>query len=91
MQQQVLKFGIDGWKLDGTATLFRKQLGPIPFPYQKSAAGWLTTRQYMDLYYREEYAYGLQHNPEFVTLSRAMDRWFHPEGFAPLMLHPSIG
>ena len=88
MQQQVLKYGIDGWKLDGTATLFRKQLGPIPFLYQKSAAGWLTTRQYMDLYYREEYTHGLKYNPEFVTLSRAMDRWFHPEGFAPIDASP---
>lgn len=88
MQQKVLNYGIDGWKLDGTATLFRKQCGALPFLYQKSATGWLTTRQYMDLYYREEYANGLKHNPEFVTLSRAMDRWFHPEGFAPIDASP---
>ena len=88
MQQKVLKYGIDGWKLDGTATLFRKQLGPLPFLYQKSHSGWLTTRQYMDLYYREEYANGLKSNPEFVTLARAMDRWFHPEGFAPIDASP---
>ncbi|MEI7587307.1 TIM-barrel domain-containing protein [Runella sp.] len=88
MQQKVLKYGIDGWKLDGTATLFRKQLGPLPFLYQKSHAGWLTTRQYMDLYYREEYLNGLKSNPEFVTLARAMDRWFHPEGFAPIDASP---
>lgn len=88
MQQKVLKYGIDGWKLDGTATLFRKQWGPIPFLYQKAHAGWLTTRQYMDLYYREEYANGLRTNPEFATLSRAMDRGFHPEGFAPIDASP---
>ncbi len=88
MQQKVLKYGIDGWKLDGTATLFRKQLGPIPFLYQKAHSGWLTTRQYMDLYYREEYANGLRTNPEFVTLARAMDRGFHPEGFAPIDASP---
>lgn len=88
MQQKVLKYGIDGWKLDGTATLFRKQLGPLPFLYQKSHSGWLTTRQYMDFYYREEYANGLKSNPEFVTLARAMDRWFHPEGFAPIDASP---
>lgn len=88
MQQKVLKYGIDGWKLDGTATLFRKQWGPIPFLYQKSHSGWLTTRQYMDLYYREEYANGLRTNPEFVTLARAMDRGFHPEGFAPIDASP---
>ncbi|MFN8349297.1 MAG: glycoside hydrolase family 31 protein [Spirosomataceae bacterium] len=88
MQQKVLKYGIDGWKLDGTATLFRKQLGPLPFLYQKAHTGWLMTRQYMDLYYREEYANGLKSNPEFVTLARAMDRSFHPEGFAPIDASP---
>ncbi len=88
MQQKVLQYGIDGWKLDGTATLFRKQFGPLPFLYQKSHSGWLTTRQYMDLYYREEYANGLRNNPEFVTLARAMDRNFHPEGFAPIDASP---
>ncbi len=88
MQQKVLKYGIDGWKLDGTATLFRKQWGQIPFLYQKAHSGWLTTRQYMDLYYREEYANGLRTNPEFATLARAMDRGFHPEGFAPIDASP---
>lgn len=88
MQQQVFDYGIDGWKLDGTATLFRKQLGPLPFPYQKTASGWLTTRQYMDLYYRGEYQHGLTQNPAFVTLARAMDRGFHPEGFAPIDASP---
>lgn len=88
LQQQVFDYGIDGWKLDGTATLFRQQRGPLPFPYQKAAGGWLTTRQYMDLYYREEYKHGLTQNPEFVTLGRAMDRGFHPEGFAPIDASP---
>jgi len=87
-QQQVFDWGIDGWKLDGTATLFRSQLGVLPFFYQKGASGWLTTRQYMDLYYREEYQHGLRQNPDFVTLSRSMDRGFHPEGFAPIDASP---
>ncbi len=87
-QQQVFDWGIDGWKLDGTATLFRTQLGPLPFFYQKAASGWLTTRQYMDLYYREEYQHGLRQNPEFVTLARSMDRGYHPEGFAPIDASP---
>lgn len=87
-QQQVFDWGIDGWKLDGTATLFRTQLGPLPFFYQKGASGWLTTRQYMDLYYREEYQHGLSQNPDFVTLSRSMDRGYHPEGFAPIDASP---
>ncbi len=88
LQKKVLDYGIDGWKLDGTATLFRGQVGPLPFFYQKASAGWLSTRQYMDLYYREEYKNGLEANPEFVTLGRSMDRWFHPEGFAPIDAAP---
>ncbi len=87
-QQQVFDWGIDGWKLDGTATLFRGQLGPLPFFYQKGASGWLTTRQYMNLYYRKEYEHGLSQNPDFVTLSRSMDRGYHPEGFAPIDASP---
>lgn len=88
LQKNVLQYGIDGWKLDGTATLFRQQIGFLPFLYQKTHSGWMSTRQYMDWYYREEYANGLRHNPEFVTLGRAMDRWFHPEGFAPIDASP---
>jgi alpha-glucosidase (family GH31 glycosyl hydrolase) len=42
----------------------------------------------MDHYYREEYRYGLKQNPDFVTLARAMDRGFHPEGFAPVDAAP---
>ena len=88
MQQKVFDLGIDGWKLDGTATLFWKNLGPIPFFYKKTAGGLMTTRQYMDHYYRDEYQHGLTQNPEFVTLSRSMDRGFHPEGFAPFDASP---
>ena len=44
----------------------------------------MTTRTYMDHYYRDEYAHGLTQNPEFVTLSRSIDRGFHPEGFSPI-------
>lgn len=87
-QQTYFDWGIDGWKLDGTATLFRKQWGPLPIFYQKSAGGWLSTRSYMDLYYRQEYQHGLTQNSEFVTFSRAMDRGFHPEGFAPIDAAP---
>lgn len=88
LQRQVLRYGVDGWKLDGTATLMRRQLGPLPLPYLKSHAGLLTTRNYMDLYYREELAHGQSVNPEFVTLGRAIDRGFHPEGFAPIDAAP---
>jgi alpha-D-xyloside xylohydrolase len=88
LQQQVFNLGIDGWKLDGTATLFRTQAGPVPVLYQKTHAGLMTTRTYMDHYYRDEYAHGLSQNPEFVTLSRGIDRWYHPEGFAPLDASP---
>ncbi|ODS85880.1 MAG: glycoside hydrolase [Cytophagaceae bacterium SCN 52-12] len=88
LQNQVLRYGVDGWKLDGTATLMRSQAGPVPVPYMKSRSGILTTRRYMDLYYREELKHGRSVNPEFITLSRAMDRGFHPEGFAPVDAAP---
>ena len=48
----------------------------------------MTTRAYMDHYYRDEYLHGLAENPEFVTLARSVDRWFHPEGFAPVDAAP---
>ena len=88
MQQRVFDLGIDGWKLDGTATLFWKNLGPVPIFYRKTASGIMTTRTYMDHYYRDEYRHGLLQNPEFVTLSRSIDRGFHPEGFAPIDASP---
>ena len=88
-QQQVFDWGIDGWKLDGTDTLFS---GPGHFPYQKTHAGWLSTRAYMDLYNREEFRHGRTQNPDFIVLTRAVDdRYFplcHPEGFAPLDAAP---
>ncbi len=88
LQQQVFDLGIDGWKLDGTATLLYSQIGPVPLIYQKTHDGLMTTRTYMDRYYRDEYAHGLSQNPEFVTLSRGIDRWYHPEGFAPIDASP---
>ena len=88
IQQKVFDWGIDGWKLDGTATLFWKKLGPIPFFYKRTHDGLMTTRGYMDQYYRDEYIFGLKQNPEFVTLARAIDRGYHPEGFAPLEAAP---
>jgi len=88
MQQRVFDLGIDGWKLDGTATLFWKNLGSVPFFYKKTSSGIMTTRTYMDHYYRDEYKHGLSQNPEFVTLSRSMDRGYHPEGFAPIEAAP---
>ncbi|MCK5822115.1 MAG: hypothetical protein KAH17_09515 [Bacteroidales bacterium] len=88
MQETVFDYGIDGWKLDGAATLLWEEIGPIPFFYKRSHKGILTTRGYMDLYYRSEYDNGLKQNPEFVTLSRSMDRGYHPEGFAPIDASP---
>jgi alpha-D-xyloside xylohydrolase len=84
LQQPLLDWGVDGWKLDGSDTLCLGALGPIPLPYLRSHRGWITTRDYMDLYAREEYRHGLAHNPEFVVLTRAYDTpYAHPEGFAP--------
>ncbi len=88
LQQQVFDLGIDGWKLDGTATLFWSNLGPIPLFYKNTSSGLMTARTYMDHYYRDEYQHGLMQNPEFVTLSRSIDRGFHPEGFAPIDASP---
>lgn len=87
MQEQVLNWGVDGWKLDGAATYFSGKYGPLPLPYQKIHGGWMNMRGYMDHYYRDEYQHGLEKNPEFITLARALDSpltWGHPEGFAPL-------
>ncbi len=88
LQQEVFDYGIDAWKLDGSATLFYSKIGPIPLFYKKTQKGIMTTRKYMDHYYRDEYKHGLTQNPEFVTLSRSMDRGFHPEGFAPFDAAP---
>ncbi len=89
LQQQMFDWGVDGWKLDGADTLFSSRIGKLPVPFSKTSSGWMTTRQYMDLYAREEYQHGLAHNPGFVTLIRARDHyWQHPEGFAPLDAAP---
>ena len=89
LQQQVLDWGVDGWKLDGCDTFFSSRLGKIPVPFNRVHSGWMTTRQYMDHYARDEYQHGLTQNPEFATLIRALDQpWSHPEGFAPLDAAP---
>lgn len=87
-QQRLFDLGVDGWKLDGTATLFFTWLGKIPVPYKSTKSGLMSTRTYMDHYYRDEYQHGLTQNPEFVTLARSIDKWPHPEGFAPLDAAP---
>ena len=85
LQQQVFDLGIDGWKLDGCATYFSTRIGPALAPFQRTHAGWMTTRAYMDHYYRDEYRHGLTQNPEFICMSRAYDSpYLHPEGFAPI-------
>lgn len=89
MQQRVFDLGIDGWKLDGTGTFFSGWFWKFPILYQTTHQGWMTTRGYMDHYYRDEYRHGLTQNPEFITLARSIDRPFtHPEGFAPLDAAP---
>ena len=88
MQQSVFDYGIDGWKLDDTATLSWYMAGPIPFLYRNTFTGLMSLRTYMDHFYRDEYRYGLTKNPEFITLGRSIDQNFHPEGFAPLDAAP---
>jgi len=85
LQQQVLDWGVDGWKLDGCDTFFSGKLWKLPVPFNRVHSGRMTTRQYMDHYARDEYQHGLTQNPEFVIMVRALDGpWSHPEGFAPL-------
>ena len=85
LQQQVLDWGVDGWKLDGTDTFFSSRIGKVPVPFNRGYSGWLTTRQYMDHYVRDELANGRRINPEFAVLVRSLDQpWSHPEGFSPL-------
>ncbi|MBI1320682.1 MAG: glycoside hydrolase family 31 protein [Candidatus Hydrogenedens sp.] len=89
IQQQVFDWGLDGWKLDGTATLcFRWINDKYPVPWITTYSGTISTRSYMDHYYRDEYLHGLTQNPEFVTMSRSIDDgevpMAHPQGFAPL-------
>lgn len=74
LQQPLFDWGIDGWKLDDSATYFGKRWGALPMLYMRTYSGWMTTRQYMDHYYRDEYRHGLTQNPEFITLSRSTDR-----------------
>ena len=84
LQKQVLDWGVDGWKLDGCDTFFSGRIGKLPVPFNRAHSGWMTTRQYMDHYARQEYQNGLARNPEFAILVRSLDhRWSHPEGFSP--------
>ena len=85
LQKQVLDWGVDGWKLDGCDTFFSGRIWKIPVPFNRAYSGWMTTRQYMDHFARDEYQYGLSRNPEFAILVRSLDQsWSHPEGFSPL-------
>ena len=89
LQQRVFDLGIDGWKLDGAATLCFDMWGPLPLFYKNSYGGLMTTREYIDHYYRDEYQHALTQNPEFATLARSIDRpYIHPEGFAPIDAAP---
>lgn len=91
LQQNVLDWGVDGWKLDGTDTFFNSKLGPLIVPYGDTHAGRITMRDYMHLYAREEYKHGLTQNPDFITMIRAVDDgvpYMHPWGFAPLDAAP---
>jgi hypothetical protein len=77
-----------GFRL-GADTFFSSKWLGIRVPFDRVRSGWMTTRQYMDHYARDEYAHGLSRNPEFVTLIRSLDGpWSHPEGFTPLDAAP---
>jgi alpha-glucosidase (family GH31 glycosyl hydrolase) len=87
MQQSLLDWGVDGWKLDGTDPYLMNWLWKIPVPYIRTFEGLISNRTYANQYYRQEYRHGLEHNPEFVTLARSLDSpmpWARPWGFAPI-------
>ena len=91
LQQPLFDWGVDGWKLDGTATYFADMSGTIPKPWGQGKAGKITMREYMDHYYRDEYVHGLTQNPEFITMARSVDDqipYVHVNGFAPLDAAP---
>jgi len=44
MQQQVLDWGVDGWKLDGCDTFFSSRICKVPVPFNRTHSGWMTTR-----------------------------------------------
>ncbi len=81
LQDRVIDMGIDGWKVDGVATLF-----PNGAP---CAAGPVTTREMMDYYYMDMQEYITSRNPRAVAWSRAVDlKLVHPRGFAPISHSP---
>jgi alpha-glucosidase (family GH31 glycosyl hydrolase) len=84
LQKQVMDWGCDGWKLDGCDTFFSSKVGGVAVPYSSTFSGTMTTRQYMDHYSRVELQNGLARNSQFIVLVRALDQWWHPEGFSPL-------
>ena len=49
----------------------------------------MSSRQYMDHFYRDEYQHGLkERDGDFITLARSIDNRIHPLGFAPLDAAP---
>lgn len=87
MQKQVLDLGVDGWKLDGADALFNWHF----LPYSPTHGGWMTMREYMHHYARDEYQNGLKENPEFITMIRSVDDqvpYLYWWGFAPLDASP---
>lgn len=81
LQDRVIDMGIDGWKVDGVASLY-----PNGAP---CAAGPVTTRQMMDYYYMDMQEYITSRNPQAVAWSRAVDlKFVHPHGFAPISHSP---
>lgn len=87
MQQAVLDLGADGWKLDDSATLLSSRPFGLYAFFNWGHDGLMTTRRYMDHFYRDEYQHGLTQNPEFITFGRSLDvvmPWAHYWGFAPL-------
>jgi alpha-glucosidase (family GH31 glycosyl hydrolase) len=93
MQQHAFDLGIDGWKLDDASLFYNSPIGTLTgtrnLPSAKERKGWMTNRDYVDHFYRDEYQHGLkQRGGDFITLARSIDNRVYPKGFAPLDAAP---
>jgi len=87
LQQSLLEWGVDGWKLDGTDPYAVNWLWKIPIPCVRSHQGLISNQTHADPYHWSEYRHGLEHNPGFVTPARWLDSpipWSRPWGYVPV-------
>ncbi len=66
IMDRTLSLGVDGWKMDGSAELFI-------LTRRQTAAGTMSWRDYVDLYYRDTLNYSRAWQPDFATMVRSVD------------------